>query len=64
MGPGWWAPNLNEWFDKRRQDLREGSAQPMIASDWLKKVNGTKRTKRLMQGLEEIANHVVKDAGL
>jgi hypothetical protein len=62
--PRWWAPNLDGWFDKRRDNLRAGSRQPLTASQWKAEVKGTKRATRLRHGTEVLANLVLKDAGL
>lgn len=64
MFPGWWAANLDAWFDKRRENLRAGTEQPLPASKWLRKMRADKRFGRLKKSLENIADLILKDMGL
>jgi len=64
VNAGWWTPDNEAWFRKRRNGIREGTEQPLTTSNWLQALKGQKRAARLKRRAIEAADNAVKQAGI
>jgi hypothetical protein len=64
MNVGRWTQQNESWFRKRLAAIRQGSEQPLTASQWASALKGQKKATRLRNRVNEMAKTMVSEAGL